>query len=103
MKRDYRDIPVQEVINFAKNANLPRLLQAKRNIEEYMDICDYDAESMTPEILAPDTDLDTQRRLIKAKLIILEKRGAAHQFLTIIKEEMETRMEAYESKNRLAK
>ena len=103
MKSDYRTISVERVTNFAKTSSIERLVLAKRNIEEYISICDYDAESITPEILAPNTDQDTQRRLIKAKLIILEKRGAAYQFLTIINKEIETRMQAYEAKNRPAK
>lgn len=102
MKNDYRNIPVQKVINFAESANFSRLVQAKRNIEEYIHKCDYSAENLTTEILAPYTNLYTQRRLVKAKLIILEERGAAHEFLTIIQKEMDTRMQAYEAERRAA-
>lgn len=100
MKNDYRNIPVQKVINFAESANFSRLVRAKRNIEEYMHKCDYSAENLTSEILAPYTKLNTQRRLVKAKLTILEERGAAYEFLTIIQKEMDARMQEYETKMR---
>lgn len=100
MNNDYRNIPVQKVINFAESANFSRLVRAKRNIEEYMHKCDYSAENLTTEILAPYTKLNTQRRLVKAKLIILEERGAAYEFLTIIQKEMDERMQEYETRMR---
>lgn len=102
MKNDYRNIPVQKVIDFAESANFSRLVRAKRNIEEYMYKCDYSAENLTTEILAPYTNLNIQRRLVKAKLIILEERGAAYEFLNIIKKEMDARMQEYETRMRAA-
>lgn len=103
MKTNYRNIPVQKVINFSETANFSRLVQAKRNIEEYLDKCDYSTENLTSQILAPYVNIYEQRRLVKTKLIILEERGAAYEFLTIIKKEMETRMQAHEIKMRAAK
>lgn len=103
MKINYRNIPVQEVIIFAENANFTRLVQAKRNIEEYMDKCDCSAENLTSQILAPYTNIYEQRRLVRTKLIILEERGAAYEFRTIIEKEMEARMQAFETKIKAAK
>lgn len=102
MKNDYRNIPVQKVIDFAESVNFSRLVRAKRNIEEYMHKCDYSAENLTTEILAPYSNLYTRRRLVKAKLIILEERVAAYEFLTIIQKEMDTRMQEYEKRMRAA-
>ena len=100
MKPDYRNIPVQNAINFAKNANIQTLIVEKMNLEEYIHKCDYSDENLTAELLSPDTDYNTKRRFVKAKCIILEKRGAAYEFLTIIKNEMEIRTRAYEQRER---
>lgn len=102
MKNDYRNIPVQKVIDFAESANFSRLVLAKRNLEEYMLKCDHSAENLTTEILAPYTNLYIQRRLVKAKLIILEERGAAYEFLAIINKELDTRQQEYEKRMRAA-
>lgn len=103
MKTNYRYIPAQKVITFAEGASFIRLFQAKRNIEEYMDKCDCSAENITSQILAPYTSAREQRRLLKTKNIILEERGAAYEFRTIIEKEMETRAQAFEAKTMAAK
>lgn len=100
MNNDYRNIPVQKVIDFAESANFSRLVRAKRNIEEYIYKCDYSAENLTTEILAPNTSLYAQRRLVNAKITILVERGAAYKFLAIIQKEMDARMQEYETRMR---
>lgn len=100
MKTDYRTIPAEKVINFAKNASLQRLLVAQINIEEYIEKCDYSTEELTTEILEATYNRNTQIRLLETKFTILEKRGAAYEFLTIIKKEMKTRAQAYEERER---
>ena len=100
MKTDYRNIPVQKAINFAKSANIQTLMVEKMNLEEYIHKCDYSTENLTEEILDPNSDFNSKRYLIKVKCTILEKRGAAHEFLTIIKKEMEVRTQAYEERER---
>lgn len=102
MKSNYRNIPVQKVIDFAKSANFSRLVLAKRNIEEYMQKCDYSAENLTEEITAPYTHYDTLKWLVRAKLNILHERGAAYEFLTIIQKEIDTKMQEYEKRMRAA-
>ena len=90
----YKDVTNEMVISFTRTATILRLLQAKLNINNYLDRVNYSHTYAREEWIA-STEAYEKERWYKCLIRENEKRGRANQFLRIIEEEINKRVAAY--------